>query len=87
MNMLSPKQKRATLMRVSFYSCISREAKIVNGIISRTGEKLFKMLPCVLSVKTRYADIASVQHATRDMAVEMCVTLAKRWSVGVRKLP
>lgn len=53
----------------------------------RTAEKLFKMFPCVLSVKTRYPEIASVQHATSDTAVEMCVTFAKRSSVGVRMLP
>ncbi len=45
------------------------------------------MLPCVLSVKTTYADIANVEQATSDMAVEMCVTLLKRSKVGVRKLP
>lgn len=52
-----------------------------------TGEKLFNILPCVLSVKTTYADIASMEHATRDIAVEMCVTLENRSSVGVFKLP
>ena len=52
-----------------------------------TDAKLFKMLPCVLSVKTRYADTASVMQATSEIRVEMCVTLAKRSRVGVRRLP
>lgn len=52
-NMLSPKQKRATLMSVLSF------------------EKLFNMFPIVLSVKTTKADIASVQHATREIKVEM----------------
>ena len=52
-----------------------------------TREKLFKMLPCVLSVKTRNADIASVQHANNEIAVDTCVTIANRSRVGVLKLP
>ena len=57
----------------------------IEGI--RTAAKLLSILPCVLSVKTRYPDIANVQHATRDIAVEICVTFAKRSNVGVRRLP
>jgi len=68
-NMFNPKQKRATLIRVSF------------------GEKLFNIFPCVLSVKTTYPEIARVQHAASDSSVEMCVTIANRSSVGVRRLP
>jgi len=68
-NMFKPKQKRATLIKVS------------------VDEKLFRMLPCVLSVNTRKAEIASVQHATSDSAVEMWVTVANRSNVGVFRLP
>ena len=52
-----------------------------------TREKLFKMLPCVLSVNTRNAEIASVQHANSEIAVDTCVTIANRSRVGVLKLP
>ena len=45
------------------------------------------MFPCVLSVKTTYADTASVMQAMREMKVDMCVTFAKRSMVGVRRLP
>jgi len=51
------------------------------------GEKLFNMLPLVFSVKTQNAEIPRVQQATKEIAVEMWVTRAKRSSVGVRKLP
>lgn len=85
MNMLRPKQKRATLINVSFWAPVSHGRCVVNSV--PTAEKLFRMFPCVLSVKTRYPEIASVQHATSDIAVEMCVTRAKRSSVGVRRLP
>ena len=54
---------------------------------TRTGPKLFRMFPCVRSVKTTYAETASVQHATSEMSVDTCVTLLKRSSVGVRRLP
>lgn len=52
-----------------------------------TGEKLFRMLPCVLSVKAMYAATASVVQQTSDKRVDTCVTLANRSSVGVRRLP
>lgn len=52
-----------------------------------TDGKLFRMFPWVLSVKTRYAETASVEQATSEMTVEMCVTVAKRSRVGVLKLP
>lgn len=52
-----------------------------------TEEKLFSIFPWVLFVNTRNAEIASVQHATSDMAVDICVTFANRSSVGVRRLP
>ena len=48
---------------------------------------MFRMFPCVRSVKTTYAETASVQHATSEMSVDTCVTLLKRSSVGVRRLP
>jgi hypothetical protein len=48
---------------------------------------LFRILPCVLFVKTRNADIPSNKQAIMDTNVEICVTVAKRSSVGVFKLP
>ena len=45
------------------------------------------MLPRVLSVNTRNAEMAKVMHATREINVEMCVTLANLSSVGVWRLP
>jgi hypothetical protein len=49
--------------------------------------KLFRIFPCVLSVKIENAEIASVEHASSDIIVEICVTWAKRSSVGVLRLP
>ena len=52
-----------------------------------TGEKLLRMLPCVRSVKTTYPETAIVVQATNDIAVDTCVTVANRSSVGVFRLP
>ena len=52
-----------------------------------TAEKLFKIFPCVLSVNTKYAEIANVQQDTNEITVEICVTFANRSNVGVLKLP
>ena len=52
-----------------------------------TGEKLLRMLPCVRSVNTTYPEMAIVAQATNDNAVDTCVTVANRSSVGVFKLP
>jgi hypothetical protein len=72
-NILRPKQKRAILMNVSDYNRRKQvpQYQLEKRLSIRTVEKLFKMFPCVLSVKTQYADTASVQHATREMAVEI----------------
>jgi hypothetical protein len=45
------------------------------------------MFPCVLSVKTTYADTARVVQATRLIPVEICVTVLKRSIVGVLRAP
>lgn len=50
-------------------------------------EKLLSIFPCVLSVKITNAEIANVEQATSDSAVDIWVTLAKRSNVGVFKLP
>jgi len=52
-----------------------------------SGAKLLSTFPCVLVVKTMYAEIASVKHEMTENAVEMCVTVEKRSNVGVRRLP
>jgi len=63
-----------------------KQKRAILIIVSSAG-KLLRILPRVLSVKTRNAEMASVMHATREMIVEMCVTLANLSSVGVRRLP
>lgn len=45
------------------------------------------MFPCVLSVKTTYAEMERVMHETSEMKVDTCVTFANRSRVGVRRLP
>ena len=84
--MLSPKQNRATLMRVLFCDKILNHGLCIVGSLI-TFEKLFNTFPMVLSVKTRNAEIARVQHATREMNVEIWVTFANRSRVGIRMLP
>ena len=49
--------------------------------------KLLRMLPCVLSPKVRKPARAMTMQATIDMAVERCVTRAKRSSVGFLSEP
>lgn len=49
--------------------------------------KLFRMLPCVLSVKTTYAEMARVMQETNEIKVDTCVTFANLSRVGVRRLP
>jgi len=85
--MFSPKENRAMLIRVSFSSHIRIGIKSLLKEIGLTGEKLFKMLPCVRSVNTTYPDIAIMEHATKDAIVDTCVTVANRSSVGVLRLP
>jgi hypothetical protein len=45
------------------------------------------MFPCVLSVKTRNAEMANVQHAMSERKVETCVTKENRSRVGVLREP
>ena len=45
------------------------------------------MLPCVLSVNTMYPETPMMEHATSDTAVDTCVTVENRSSVGVLRLP
>lgn len=85
-NIFSPKQNRATFIRVSFYV---KSQRLVIDTQSRlpTLEKLFSILPCVLFVNTTKAETAIVTQATREIAVEIWVTFANRSRVGVFKLP
>ena len=85
--MLSPKQNRATLISVSFYGSTTIRSAVIRRWKPRTGEKLFRMFPWVRSVKTMYAEMAKVQQAINEIAVEMWVTLENLSNVGVRKLP
>ena len=88
-NIFNPKQNLATLIKVSFFNrtSIFPRSSHVEKKTWRTAEKLFKIFPCVLSVKTTYAEIANVQQATNEMTVEICVTFANLSKVGVLKLP
>jgi len=52
-----------------------------------TGEKLLSIFPSVRSVNTTYPEIAIIEHATSDTAVDTCVTVANLSSVGVLRLP
>lgn len=88
-NIFSPKENRAMLIRVSFsgYIRIGINQKAPERGVALTGEKLLSMLPCVRSVNTTYPDIAIMEHATNDAIVDTCVTVANRSSVGVLRLP
>ena len=50
-NMFSPKQKRATLMSVSFWFHLSTPVTVMRTD-EHTPAKLFSIFPCVLSVNT-----------------------------------
>jgi hypothetical protein len=86
-NMFSPKQNRAMLIRVSFSGTFGSITQEPEGTRWLTGEKLLSMLPCVRSVKTTYPDIAITEHAMSDTTVDTCVTVANRLRVGVLRLP
>ena len=66
---------------------LGEDKKIQVTRVVLTCGKLFNMFPWTLSVKTRYAETASVTQETRDINVDTWVTFANLSSVGVRRLP
>lgn len=89
-NMLAPNcegsgSARALLSFVASGRGLTHARAMLMSVSSEA--KLLRMLPCVLSVKTRNPDVDMHRQATTESAVLTWVTWAKRSRVGVRSEP
>lgn len=86
-NMFSPKQKRATLMRVSSYLPYQLSISTQARVRLPTAGKLLRIFPCVLFVNTQKAGMANTEQESNENKVDTCVTSVNRSMVGVFMLP